>query len=161
MGRGPERTLQTGDRAPAVSLRTLDGAAVSLPDLWAAGPVLLAFYKASCPTCQLTLPFLERLRRQGARVFCAAQDDAAIARAFNAEYGLPDMPTLIDPAADGYPASNAFAITHVPSMFLIGADGVIEWDSIGFYRIDLEQLGRRFGAAVFRDGDNVPAMKAG
>lgn len=161
MGRGNLRTLQTGDRAPSVPLRTMTGATVSTSELWAQGPVLLAFYKASCPTCQLTLPFLDRLRAGGARVYCIAQDDAATARAFNAEFGMPEMPTLIDPAADGYPASNAFGIIYVPTMFLAGADGVITWDSVGFVRIDLEQLGRHLEITVFHDGDIVPAAKSG
>lgn len=161
MGRGNLRTLQTGDRAPSVPLRTLAGATVSTAELWARGPVLLAFYKASCPTCQLTLPFLDRLRAGGASVYCIAQDDAATARAFNAEFGMPDMPMLIDPAGDGYPASNAFGVTYVPSMFLAGADGLIAWDSVGFYRADLEQLGRLLEIPVFNDGDLVPAAKGG
>lgn len=161
MGRGNLRTLQTGDRAPSVPLRTLAGATVSTSELWARGPVLAAFYKASCPTCQLTLPFLERLRAGGASVYCIAQDDAATARAFNAEFGMPEMPTLIDPASDGYPASNAFGISYVPTIFLAGADGIITWDSVGFVRIDLEQLGRQLEIPVFHDGDIVPAAKGG
>lgn len=161
MWREKKRALQTGDRAPSVTLRTLAGAAVSTDELWAQGPVVLAFYKASCPTCQLTLPFLDRLRAGGASVYCIAQDSAATARAFNAEFGMPEMPTLLDPAGDGYPASNAFGISYVPAMFLAGADGAILWDSTGFVRSELEQLGRRLEAPIFHDGDIVPAAKAG
>lgn len=161
MGRDFQRTLQTGDRAPAKPLQALDGTAASTNELWREAPALLAFYKASCPTCQLALPFLERLRAGGVRVFCIAQDNAATARSFNAEFGMPGMPTFIDPAADGYPASDAFGLTHVPSLFLIETDGRISWDSIGFYRIDLEQLSDRLNAPIFHDGDIVPAAKAG
>lgn len=161
MGRGNHQTLQTGDRAPDVPLRTLAAAMLTTASLWSEGPVLLAFYKASCPTCQLTLPFLERLRAGGARVYCVAQDDAATARAFNAEYEMPAMPTLLDSAADGYPASNAFGINFVPSMFLVGPDGAVLWHSVGFIRADLERLGERLGNAVFHDGDIVPAAKSG
>jgi peroxiredoxin len=161
MGRGYQRTLQSKDRAPDQPLFTLAGEPLRTPDLWRDGPALLAFYKASCPTCQLTLPFLERLRAGGARVFAIAQDKPSTARAFNTEFDLPDMPTLIDPAADGYPASDAFGLTHVPSMFLVQPDGVITWDSVGFVRIDLEDLSRRLDIPIFHNGDIVPAAKAG
>ncbi len=33
----------------------------SLEDILGKGPALLAFYKISCPVCQLTAPYLERL----------------------------------------------------------------------------------------------------
>jgi hypothetical protein len=71
------------------------------------------------------------------------------------------MPTLIDPAADGYPASDAFGLTHVPTLFLVQPDGVITWDSVGFVRIDLEDLSRRLDIPIFHNGDIVPAAKAG
>lgn len=161
MGRGNHQTLQTGGQAPDAPLRTLDGEALTAASLWAEGPVVIAFYKASCPTCQLALPFLERLRAGGARVYCVAQDDAATARAFNAEFDMRAMPTLLDPAGDGYPASNAFGINFVPSIFLVGPGGAILWDSAGFLRAGLERLGERLGIAVFHDGDIVPAAKGG
>jgi peroxiredoxin len=161
MGRGGSPTLEAGERAPDVTFVSLAGEAVALEDLRGAGPLVLAFYKASCPTCQLALPFLERLRKGGVRVFCVAQDNAATARGFNAEYEMVGMPTLIDPAGDGYPASCAFGLTHVPSIFYIEPDGAISWSSVGFVRFDLEGLGRQLDVPVFHDGDIVPAAKAG
>ena len=161
MGRGYQRTLQSGDRAPDQPLVTLDGDPVRTPGLWRDAPALLAFYKASCPTCQLTMPFLERLRAGGARVFAIAQDPPATVRAFNSEFDIPDMPTFIDPAAQGYPASDAFGLTHVPSLFFVQPDGLIAWDSVGFVRLDLEDLAQRLGIPIFHNGDIVPAAKAG
>jgi peroxiredoxin len=161
MGRGIHRTLQTGDRAPDQPLWTLDGEPARTGELWKDAPALLAFYKASCPTCQLALPFLERLRAAGAKVFCIAQDNAVTARRFNADFGMEPMPTLIDAAGDGYPASDAFGLSYVPSMFLVEPDGTVSWDSVGFVRIDLEQLSERLGIPIFHDGDIVPAAKGG
>lgn len=161
MGRGASPTLEAGDRAPSVRFATLADDTVTLADLLRDGPLLLAFYKASCPTCQLTLPFLDRLRAGGIRVFCAAQDNAATARAFNSEFGMPEMPTLIDPASAGYPASCAFAITHVPTIYLIQPGGAITWSSVGFVRFDLESLAHDLQVPLFHDGDIVPAAKGG
>lgn len=134
---------------------------MTLAELRREGALLLAFYKASCPTCQLTLPFLERLRQAGGRVWCVAQDSAMVVRGFNAEYGMEGMPSLVDPAGEGYPASCAFGLTHVPSMFLVEPDGAITWSSVGFVRAELEALSRKLGMAMFHDGDIVPAAKAG
>ena len=53
--------LATGTRAPEFELKTLDGKKFTLRDELAHGPVALAFFKVSCPTCQYTFPFLERL----------------------------------------------------------------------------------------------------
>ena len=55
------------------------------------------------------------------------------------------MPTLLDSARHGYPASNAYALSHVPSMFLVERDGTISWSLVGFHKKELEALGARFG----------------
>ena len=53
--------LSVGGKAPDFVLPTLSGIEVSLGEMTRSGPVLLAFFKISCPTCQYTFPFLERL----------------------------------------------------------------------------------------------------
>lgn len=150
-------TVTTGQTAPSVRLRDGEGKVFPLEDLLQDGPVLLAFFKTTCPTCQLALPFLDRLK--ALRVYLVSQDDRRRTEAFQAEYGA-HSPSLYDPA-DAYEASNAFGITHVPSMFLVEPGGAISWSSVGFYRSDLEALGRRFDCEVFTPADHVPAMKGG
>jgi peroxiredoxin len=160
MANGSSRTLQAGGIAPDIVLRTPEGEPASLTSLLAAGPVLLAFYRAGCPVCQLALPFLDRLKDAPFRVFNVSQDSAGDTRRFAREFGL-STPALLDPERDGYPASNAFGITHVPSMFLIGAGGQVEWASTGFYKNELLDLAARAGAEIFRPGEWVPEAKAG
>jgi peroxiredoxin len=155
MGRGTLRTLRTGDRAPAVSLREPDGREVSMDSLLAAGPLLLVFYKVSCPTCQFTLPYVDQLSRSGVQVVFVCQDGAADARAFNQEFGLSSR-TLLDPQAAGYPASNAFGLTYVPSLFLIEPDGRIVWSSVGWVKGELEALAGRNGTSLWAAGAQVP-----
>jgi len=46
-------------------------------------------------------------------------------------------------------------------MFLVEADGAISRVVEGWNRIDMEALGLEAGIGLFREGDNVPAWKAG
>jgi peroxiredoxin len=143
------KTLAAGDRAPMFA---------DLADRLKSGPALVVFYKASCPTCQFTLPYLERLSRGGVRFLGVSQDDAATRDAFNRRFGVG-----FDAVSDGagYPASNAYGITHVPSMFLVEPDGAVSHAWTGFSRQDMEQLGARVAIPAFTAKDNVPAWKAG
>src|SRR2546425_585632 len=110
--------LAPGDVAPGFRLHRLEGGEVSLAELLPTGPILLAFYKVTCPVCQFTLPFLERIHAGAALpIYGISQDDAGDTREFNAEYGLT-LPTLLDREDDGFPASNAYGISHVPTMYL-------------------------------------------
>jgi peroxiredoxin len=157
---GKPKTLSAGDRAPAVSFRDERGGLLPLAQLVEEGPVLLAFFKTTCPTCQLALPFLRRLHGSGIRVFLISQDDNSRTSAFQREFDAPD-PALYDPADDGYPASNSFGITHVPSMFLVEPGGAIGWSSVGFIKSEMEELGGRAGRVLFSDADRVPLSKPG
>lgn len=157
-------TLTAGAHAPDFRLEDLAGGQKTLGELLKAGPVFLAFFKVSCPTCQYTLPFLERMFRAqprgGTSMFVVSQDDADATREFHHEFGIT-MPTLLDSAKFSYPASNAYGLSHVPSMFLIAGDGTISWSSIGFVRKDLEALGEKLGATPFQPGEKVAEAKSG
>ena len=150
-------------QAPDFSAPPLEGGAdVTLAQLLRAGPVVLAFFKAACPTCQLAFPFLERLHAGGAglQFVGVSQDDAKLTGQFAARFGI-SFPLLLDRAADGYRASNAYGLTHVPAMFVVETDGAVSQESAGFSRADFERLALRAGAAAFGPQDNVPAWKAG
>src|SRR5271156_1467006 len=124
--------LPAGEIAPEISLSSTGGKQISLAEALKNGPVLAAFFKASCPTCQFTMPFLERLyETYGGANFSLlgiSQDSAETTREFCAEYGLK-FPAMID--ASGYPASNQYGITNVPTLFLIAPDGKIQNTSVG------------------------------
>ncbi len=157
-------TLTTGQHAPDFRLEDLSGGERTLGELLPAGPVFLAFFKASCPTCQFTFPYLERIYRRlaagRARMFAVSQDDAEATREFHKEFGIT-MPTLLDSARHGYPASNAYGLSYVPSMFLIERDGTISWSLVGFNKKELESLGATLGVNPFQPGERVPEMKSG
>jgi peroxiredoxin len=160
-GRRKKGLLEAGAKAPDFQLKTLDGSARSLQEILAAGPVLLAFYKISCPVCQLTVPYLERLSASNAlQVVGISQDDATATRGFANRFGLT-FPTLLDSSAEDYPASNAYGITSVPTMFIVETGGGISRSIPGFSKRDFVELGIRTGVAPFAPDDDVPEWKAG
>lgn len=153
--------LSAGMHAPAFELKALDGQRRSLASLLETGPVLAAFFKVSCPVCQFTFPFLERLAANDAAQFIGiSQDDAAPTAAFNARFGVT-FPIFLDEGKEGYPVSNAFGISSVPSLFLIETDGTISKAFHGFSKKDIEELAQRVNVAAFRENETVPAWKAG
>jgi peroxiredoxin len=144
--------LALGSKAPSEA---------SLQSALPIGEVLLVFFKAGCPTCRIALPFLERLHQSGRlAVYGISQDEAGATREFAETFGLT-FPMLLDSADTHYPASTAYRITIVPSLFLLAADRTIEWMLEGFSRQALEDLGMAFGSPVFRPGERVPQFKPG
>ena len=55
--------LAAGAQAPDFRLRDLSGRQRTRFEISGGKPVLLAFFKVSCPTCQYAFPFLERIYR--------------------------------------------------------------------------------------------------
>jgi len=152
---------KTGELAPGFRLARLEGGEVSLADLLPGGPVLLVFFKVTCPVCQFTLPFLERIYAGAALpIHTVSQNDAEDTREFNTEYGIT-MPTLLDTEESGFPASNAYGISHVPTSFLVGVDGKISHVIEGWNKKEIESLGASVGVRVIGPNDDVPAWKAG
>jgi peroxiredoxin len=161
--------IHTADKAPDFELKDLEDNHVSLREALKRGPVVAAFFKVSCPVCQFTFPFLERLFKaydsDRTTFWAIAQDDARDTREFCAEYGVT-FPALID--EDGYPASNDYGITNVPTFYLIAPDGTVKVDSVGFGKKALEkiseELARFLGrpvAPIFKPGEVVPDSKPG
>ncbi len=158
-----KRMLEAGARAPVFDLADLGGTRQTLAGILARGPALVAFFKVSCPVCQYTLPFLERLHQGGKpgalQMIAISQDKAGATEQFNRDYGIT-FTTLLDDT-DRYPVSNAFAITNVPSLFLIETDGSISASESGFSKRILETAGARAGASAFKRGESVPESRPG
>src|SRR5687767_3907674 len=119
-------TLTPGATAPEMSLTSLNGAGkISLSQARERGPVLAAFFKVSCPVCQLAFPYLERIYKAygdaNVTFLGVSQDDANASRSFAKEYKIT-FPVALDDKAR-YAASNAYGLTTVPSIFLISPAG--------------------------------------
>lgn len=149
-----------GPTAPDFTLYTADGAERTRDEILSAGPALFAVYKASCPTCQLTLPLLTRLAGGPFQVFAVSQDSPEIAARFAKEFDAP-LPVLFDRAEDHYPASNAWGVTNVPTMFLLEPGAKVRWSSVGFFKRDLEHLAKMAQMEIFKPGEVFPDAKPG
>jgi len=162
--------LTAGTKAPDISLATVDGKTFSLQDALKKGPVLAAFFKVSCPVCQYTFPYLERLHKahsdKKVTVVGISQDDLRNTNGFLKEYGVT-FPTLLDDP-NGYAVSNAYGLTNVPTWFLIGQDGEIEISSVGWVKQEIEDLNRKLAdlqktplPTLFKPEEDVRDFRAG
>lgn len=155
---------KAGDRAPEFALSDVKGAAMPIEN---DKPTVIAFFKVSCPTCQYTFPFLDRLakaHKNDARVIGVSQDPAKDTREFAKEFGVT-FPIALD-SSPAYKASNAYQISIVPSIFVV-EDGEITYATEGWAKSDFEQLNSVLSpngaipAALFKPGEEVRDFKAG
>jgi peroxiredoxin len=162
--------IGAGNAAPGFSLESLDNKEYSLNSLLEGGPVVAAFFKVSCPVCQFTFPFLERLHKRyaggGVTFLGISQDDERASAKFAKEYGVT-FPILLDDE-NGYVVSNAYGLTNVPTIFLIETDGIVKISCMGFDKKDLEAIAANLAdrkkislAPLFRPDEVVPANKPG
>ena len=161
--------LATGSIAPGFSLRSLEGKEYSLGKAMKLGPVLVSFFKISCPVCQFTFPFIERLYKryggEGVTFLGVSQDDVRASRRFADDYGVT-FPVLID--EEGYPVSNGYHLTSVPTTFLIDTDASVRTVCMGFDKAGLEAIANELAerrklapAALFLASEQVPVHKPG
>jgi peroxiredoxin len=162
--------LTVGTKAPDFELKAMDGRRFVLHEELVHGPVVLAFFKAGCPTCQYTFPFLERLERAyghaGVRIIGVSQNDPKQTAGFTKEFGVT-FPVLLDDR-EKYLVSNAYGLTNVPSIFWIAQDGEIEVSSVGWLKADFTEINRKMAesgkiapAVVFQPGEDVRDFRAG
>ena len=158
---GHRKLLHSGARIADFTLARLEGGKATLQEITAGGAALLAFFKVNCPVCQLTFPYLERIHAAGRLpVYGISQNGPEDTRDFNRHFGIT-FPTLLDTEMSGFPVSNAFGISTVPTLFLVEPDGAIAQVSEGWHKAEIAQFGQRAGINPFRDGDSVPEAKSG
>jgi peroxiredoxin len=161
--------VQAGMAAPTFTLTGLDGQHFALADALKKGPVVAAFFKITCPVCQFTFPFLQRIYEtygdSKVSFVGVSQDNSSDTREFLNEFGVK-FPALID--ADGYKVSKEYGLTNVPSIFLIQPNGKVRTSSTGFTKKDLETISADIAAAsgkpaqpLFRPGEKVPDHRPG
>ena len=150
-----KKLLEAGVAAPAFTLPLLHGGETSLSGIISGRSALLAFFKISCPVCQFTLPFLQRLQDSGAlAVYGISQNDAHDTDDFARDFRLT-FPILLDPEKS-FPVSNAYGISSVPTMFLVDPPGTVARVIQGWRKQEIASLGITFTAQ-----DHVPEWKAG
>ncbi|MGA7990679.1 MAG: TlpA disulfide reductase family protein [Thermoanaerobaculia bacterium] len=171
---GTSWDLSPGSPAPAAPFVRLGGGKATAADLLAEAnglPLLLAFFKASCPTCRLTWPYLQRLHEayggKAVHVVGVSQNDAATARKFFEECGKATFDLVLDPEPR-FEASNAFRVEAVPHLALVSSTGILEDVFEGWSKTKMEALGTRLAGArklaripVVPPGDPVRDFAAG
>ena len=144
---GSMAALPRGSRAPDFSLRDADGSEFQLYSALASGPVLLTFFKASCSTCDYALPYLDRFHAElngSGTAVAVSQDTPADAERFNLEHGYATR-QVFDTEETGFAVSDAYGLTNVPTVFLVGTDGLIEHTMVSWSRADVEELAGKLG----------------
>lgn len=163
--------IETGAPAPPFSLPTARARAgahgpVTLADLSDDGarPVVLAFFKATCPVCQMAFPVygeLERgLRQAGVPVVAVAQERPDVARPWLEERRFEGE--VLDDASDDYAVSAAYGLRAVPTVVLVEPDGTVGMVVEGWDRNGVNRVAARFGAEpVSTPDDGLPPFKPG
>jgi peroxiredoxin len=169
LGKPSMPLLGAGKTAPSFQLASATGDRFSLQEALTRGPVLLAFFKVSCPTCQFTFPFLQRLytqlKEQGVQIWGIVQGKSEDSERFASIFRVT-FPILIDDSP--YKVSQAYGLSHVPSLFLVKPDSQIEISGDGFCKADLvsiqQSLARSLSSTpptLFLPMEKIPEFKPG
>jgi peroxiredoxin len=162
--------LAKGTPAPDFTLPSMDDKQFSLRAALARGPVLAAFFKISCPTCQYAFPFLQRIYaahgNKAVSIVGISQNNKKDTAAFIKEYGIT-FPVLLDDTSS-YPVSNAYGLTNVPTLLWIAPGGEIEICSEGWIRKEMEEFNQRaaetlsgVAKSLFRPDEHIADFRAG
>jgi peroxiredoxin len=161
--------LKTGQGAPAFTLEGTDGHKHGLDEIKSKGLGVLAFFKVTCPTCQYTFPFLERIYQKvedkGIPFWGIVQDPMDKAKQFSAQYGTT-FPHLIDD--NPYAVSKSFGISIVPTWYVVDGNLKILATGESWVKKDYETLANLLAektgaeiAGLFNPGENVMELKPG
>lgn len=157
-----------GAEAPSFTLPDADGRPRSLAEITAAGPALLVFLKASCPTCRLTMPVVAELERRygdAVPVVVVTQTKIGDTTPWLHEHGFAGQ--VLDDEQDHFDVSRAYDVQTVPTLVLVEAGrvaGVGEgWDRdrMNGWATDLGGRTGRPSAPVSTEGDGRPVFKPG
>ena len=144
--------------SPGSAAPTIEGLDLSRPQL-------LFFYKVTCPVCQLAAPIAELLQQAyPGRITGVGQDGEDELRRFADAYGV-GFASVRD--APPYPASNAYGVRVVPTLFLVDGGDVLDvvesWDREGFNRVShgLAELIGADASTVSTPDDGLPSFRPG
>jgi peroxiredoxin len=150
--------IEPGAGAPSIDLPDA-ATGESVADPWQAGPVVLAFFKVTCPVCQMAAPKVQALAEAGVRVVAVGEDPPAEIEAYADRYGQK-VTNLTETAP--YPASDAYGVDIVPTLFLIDQDGAIRDTVVSWDRDAWNRLAAAAGAPpVSAENDGLPPFRPG
>ena len=155
--------LSSGLAAPDFELPDTTGKVHRLSEGLKSGPLALVFYKSACPTCQLTLPFVQQIEKEfggNSRIWGISQDDVKESVDFARHFGLGFRILLDD---HPYPVSSAYGLEYVPTIFIVNPDGKIELSDVGFSKDALEEVAQLADPSMqlFAPDDKLPSRRPG
>jgi len=140
--------LDTGDRAPDFSFQRLDGTFSEFESRAQSRPLLLAFLETDCPTCRLSIPYLNRLWRELGEqldVLALSQDPEAPTRELIEKAGI-EFPVSID---KDLIITRLYDPISVPTLLLIARGGRILHSLNGFNKNVLNEIATTIAGAPF------------
>ena len=163
-------TALPGAMAPDFDVPGLDGGYHELRDIVHPGGGIVVFFKTDCETSALLLshigPLADALLKEERLFVALAQDTEAEARAFREMHRLR-FPVACDKSP--HAASRAYAITTVPTLFVIDGAGRIAERLEGFIKSEVLALGPAVEQAlalgdvppVLDRADEMPELRPG
>ncbi len=156
--------LQPGSQAPSFSLPQLESGAGRLGQ---GKPTLLVFFETDCPTCRLTIPYLNRLAQ--------ALDDKAVIIGVSQDGEEPtrelveQLPVKFSVVLDrGLSVSRQYDPQAVPTLFLIDGEGKIASTLVAFDKAELNAMAAEMCAiagvepfTLAGEHDGAPQTKPG
>jgi peroxiredoxin len=151
--------------APAFSLASLDGKTVSLSD-YAGKKVVVSYWASWCGPCKVEMPELREFYNQHHKVnsnfeilAISIDENRSDAERYAAAEKLP-FPVLLDPQSK---TADAYAVEGIPTMFVIGKDGKVEYAHTGLqegmqFRL-MRELGIQFPGTENSGDTNTGAVK--
>ncbi len=155
--------LEAGNEAPRFSLNRLDGSELRFESGTQAKTSLLVFFEIDCPTCRLTIPYLNRLWREvgeGSRVLGISQDAETSTREL-IEQAPIEFQVVID---SDLVITKLYDPVAVPTLFLIGTDGRIIQTLSGFDKHALNEIATAMAGkplVIAEPFDGAPNTKYG
>ena len=144
---------------PPTELQNPDGSAAASRALHAGGPTLVIVGHMNCKTSKQTLPFIDRIHKDGGRAVAMLQDSPEDAAAGLAKLGL-NLPFFCE--RNPYAWSAAIGLEVVPTLLFVESDGMVALTSEAFRRPDIEAFAERLGARKpVIVGDTMPGFKPG
>jgi len=106
---------------------------------------LLVFYKRSCPTCTMFLPYLtdylNRFEQPPGGIFLISQDSLDTTLSFIKENAIK-IPVVID--TPDYRLSRLLNLDTVPAFYLLSASGELRQSFQGFFRDEVIEMMANF-----------------